>query len=166
MESLPFSKDNVVYLGDVSAGEPMVLVFAIVIKNSVGEMGARRVIRIDIQAEKLDTATVFSLSRDVHITFTEQPEENPISTRIFNILSRLSAFQLQEKAWNALEDGEARTATSYLESAATQLFDLGYTELARAAMLEVNRISSGDDVTNKGRKQIRYGTRSLATPDT
>ena len=166
MESLPFSSDNGVYLGDVSAGEPMVLVFAIVVKNSVGEMGDRRILRLDIQAEKPDTGNVISLSRDVHITFTEEPEEKRVPSRIFNILSRLSAFQLQEKAWNALEVDDIKTATGYLESAATKLFELGYPELAQAAKVEVNRISSGDSVTNKGRKQIRYGTRSLAMPRT
>jgi Ca-activated chloride channel family protein len=162
MESIPVSNDNVVSIGDVSSDEPIVLVLAVVIKNSVGEMGDRRILRIDVQAEKLDRNTIFALSRDIHITFTEKPADTQVPARIFNILSRLSVFQLQEKAWNALEGGEVSTATNYLESAATHLFDMGYVELARAAMLEADRISSGDSVTNKGRKQIRYGTRSLA----
>lgn len=162
MESIPISQDNVISLGDFSAGEPMVLVFGILIENSAGEMGDRRILRLDIEAEKSDNATLLSLSRDVHVTFTDQPQEERIPSRIFNILSRLSVFQLQEKAWLALDQGENKLATRYLQSAATQLFDLGYPKLALAAMLEVNRISSGDSASLKGRKQIRYGTRSLA----
>ena len=163
MESIPISNGNVVQIGDVTSGEPIILVFTIVVKSSVGEMGDRRILRLDIQAEKSDIGT-FTISRDVHITFTEQPVEISIPTRIFNILSRLSVYQLQEKGWHALEDGEVQNATNYLESAATQLFDLGYNALGQATMLEVNRISSGDNVSKKGRKQIRYGTRSLTMP--
>jgi len=164
MESLALSNDNVVTLGDFSAGEPVVLVVALVIENSIAEMGDRRILRLDIQAEKPDSAKVFSLSRNVSVTFTEQPEEERVTSRIFNTLSRLSVFQLQEKGWFALESGEFNVATDFLQSAATQLFSLGYPELAQAAMLEVDRISSGDSVSMKGRKQIRYGTRSLALP--
>jgi Ca-activated chloride channel family protein len=164
MESLPISADNTVYVGDIPAGEPMVFVFTVVIENSIEEMGNRRLLRLEMQAEKPDIANAFSVSRDIHVTFTEQPVEERIPSRIFSILSKLSVYQLQEKAWYALEDGETRLASRYLESAATQLFDLGYPELAQAAMLEVNRISSGDSMSLKGRKQIRYGTRSLAVP--
>jgi Ca-activated chloride channel family protein len=165
MEAIPFSNKNTISLGDISAGETLVLVFTIKIKSSVNEMGDRRVLRIDVQGEKSDKS-ILSISRDVHMTFTEKPEEKAIPSRIFNILSRLSVFQLQEKAWHALDGDEVKTASRYLESAATQMLDLGYLELAKATKLEVDRISSGDQVSKKGRKQIRYGTRSLSMPET
>jgi Ca-activated chloride channel family protein len=165
MESLPLSNNNSISLGDISAGETLVLVFTIKIKSSVNEMGDRRILRIDVQGEKSDKSNL-SISRDVHMTFTEKPEEKAIPSRIFNILSRLSVYQLQEKAWHALDSDEAKTASRYLDSAATQMLDLGYLELAKATKLEVDRISSGDQVSKKGRKQIRYGTRSLSMPET
>jgi Ca-activated chloride channel family protein len=164
MELLPISIDNSVNIGDVSAGEPIVLVFTIIVESSMEEMGYRRIMRMDIQAEKPDTGNAFSLARDIHILFTEEPEEKPISSRIFNILSRLSVYQLQEKAWNALDADDIATARNYLESAATKLFELGYPELAQATQVEIHRISVGDRVSDKGRKQIRYGTRSLTMP--
>ncbi len=163
MLALRLEHDNVISLGDIPAGETMVIVFEMLIGNSKNEMGDRRILRFDIQAEKPDNGNLISLSRDVHVTFTDQPEDERIPSRIFNILSRLSVYQLQEKAWLALDQGETNSATRYLQSAATQLFDLGYRELAQVAILEVNKISSGDIISSKGRKQIRYGTRSLAS---
>lgn len=53
------------------------------------------------------------------------------------------------------------TATHQLEMMATRLFDLGETQLARAAMLEAGRIARGGAPTAKGRKELKYGTRSL-----
>jgi hypothetical protein len=82
---------------------------------------------------------------------------------LLNAMTRLSVFQLQENAWQALEQGDAQQATRFLESAATRLFDMGHRELAQAAMLEVGRLSQGVDPTGEGRKKLRYGTRSLTT---
>lgn len=165
MESIPMSHGNVVMIGEVPAGETSVLVFTVIVDNNQEEMGRRRVLRLDVQAERLDTLKSFSLSRDVYISFSNQPAEEQIPSRLFNILSRLSVYQLQEKAWDAMEMDKPETATKYLDAAATQLFNLGYPALANAAIIESNRLATGDSVTTKGRKQIRYGTRSLSLTD-
>jgi hypothetical protein len=98
------------------------------------------------------------------VTVDRTAEEQPVPPRLLNIMARLSIFRLQEHAWNALTAGESRRATQFLESAATQLFDLGYRELGQAAMLEVRRLQQGHDPSLEGRKKLRYGTRSLSIP--
>jgi len=68
---------------------------------------------------------------------------------------------MQERAWDALDSGDVKVATHQLEMIATRLFDLGETQLARAAMLEAGRIAQSGNPTAKGRKELKYGTRSL-----
>ena len=117
-----------------------------------------------MEASSTASARRVELWRDIGVTFTSDIQARPVPTRLLNVLARLSVFSLQEQAWQALELGDARQATHCLESAATQLFDLGYQDLGRAAMLEVDQLSHGNGPTIKGRKKLRYGTRALSIP--
>ena len=102
------------------------------------------------------------LRRDVSITFT--PEEIPpetIQPIILSALTKITVYRMQERAWDILEEGNAEEASRQLEMIATRLFDLGESRLARAAMLEAGRIAKGGAPTKKGRKELKYGTRSL-----
>ena len=68
---------------------------------------------------------------------------------------------MQEKVWDALEDGKTEDARRRLETVATRLLDLGEKELAHMALLEAGRVAQGGQVSEKGHKTIKYGTRSL-----
>ena len=162
MECLPVKADNVLHLGNVLAGESCAFALELVVRNT--EMGLHRVARLALEASSMASVQHVMMWRDVEVTFTSDIQAKPVPPRLLNVLARLSVFSLQEQAWRALESGDARRATQYLESAATHLFDLGYRELGRAAMLEVDRLSHGNDPTTKGRKKLRYGTRALSIP--
>jgi hypothetical protein len=77
------------------------------------------------------------------------------------VLSKATIYRMQEQAWDALEEGDVHTATRHFERIATRLFERGETQLARVAMLEAGRVAQGTTPTAKGRKELRYGTRSL-----
>ena len=162
IESLECTQENLVSLGSLTVGEPVTVVVELVVNQSEG--GERRVARINLEAEESSTANRIHLRKDINVTFSTNPVVEPVPPRMLNVLARVSVFQLQERAWGALEDGNSRQATRYLEAAATQLFNLGYRELGQAAMLEVGRISQGGDPTGTGRKKLRYGTRALSMP--
>jgi Ca-activated chloride channel homolog len=162
MELLPIKADNYMKLGNVVAGETCSIVLELVAKKA--EPGLHRVARLAVEANSMASARHVELWRDIEVTFTRDYQAQPVPPRLLNVLARLSVFSLQEQAWRALESGDARQATRYLESAATHLFDLGYRELGRAAMLEVDRLSHGSDPSVKGRKKLRYGTRALSIP--
>ena len=115
------------------------------------------------------TATIQSLGRteerlrrDVSISFTpEEIEPETIQPNILSALTQITVYRMQERAWDTLEQGNVEEASRQLEVIATRLFDLGESRLARAAMLEAGRIAKGGAPTEKGRKEIKYGTRSL-----
>ena len=97
---------------------------------------------------------------DCTFTATDTPPE-PVPPAILGALSKATVYRMQERAWDALDSGDVRVATHQLEMVATRLFDLGETQLARAAMLEAGRIAQSGTATAKGRKELKYGTRSL-----
>jgi Ca-activated chloride channel homolog len=162
MQILPIDNGHAFTLGDLHADEVSTTVMELTVMQE--ETGQRRIARLAIEGRSSTMTEPVQLWRDINVTFTQKSTEKPVSPRLLNVLARLSVFRLQEEAWLALEGGDTEQATRYLESAATHLFDLGYHELGRAAMLEVTRISRGSDPTVKGRKQLRYGTRALSIP--
>ncbi len=162
MEVLGHSSSKPVALGRLVSGEPIEVVLELLVEAQ--EVGERRIARIDIEAEEAGSLRPMQLHQDVRITFKQNPEQHQVPPKLLNIISRLSVFQLQEKAWRALEQGDTRQATQYLEAVATRLFDMGCRELGHAAMLEVGRLSQGSDPTGEGRKKLRYGTRALTIP--
>ncbi len=162
MEMLPIKADNLLNLGNVLDGQSCAIMLELVVRNAVA--GLHRVARLAVEANSVASARHIELWRDIEVTFTSDYQAKPVPPRLRNVLARVSVFSLQERAWRALALGDAGQATRYLESAATHLFDLGYQDLGRAAMLEVDRLSHGNDPTTKGRKQLRYGTRALSIP--
>jgi len=155
------STDGVINLGALQADVPLAIVLELgVAQKPIGE---HRLVQLELsgdipalgrQEEKL--------RRDIRCTFvsTEPPPE-PVPPAILNALSKVAFYRMQDRAWEALESGDVNTATHQLEMIATRLFNLGEVQLARAAMLEAGRIGGGASPTSKGRKQLKYGTRSL-----
>jgi len=162
MEMLPIEADNLLSLGNVLDGQSCAIALELVVRNA--EAGLHRVARLAVEANSVASARRVELWRDIEVTFTQDYKAKPAPPRLRKVMARVSVFSLQERAWRALALGDAGQATRYLESAATHLFDLGYRDLGRAAMLEVDRLSNGNDPTIKGRKQLRYGTRALSIP--
>ncbi|MBN1488268.1 MAG: VWA domain-containing protein [Anaerolineae bacterium] len=152
---------NTFLLGKLGAEEPTAIVVEFIVKLDEG--GRKRICRVELEAEDLANLSHIQLHRDIEVDVVPEPEEQEIPQRLINLLARLSIFQLQERAWDEFEIGHTKQATSLLEAAATQLFDMGYQELAGAAMLEANRLSQGEIPSAEGRKKLRYGTRTLAT---
>lgn len=162
LEILEYSGGNVVPLGSLSADEPMVVILELVVAQAA--TGERRIARLDLVGDRISVPEPIRLRQDVNVTFTLDLPEEAVPPRLLNHLARLSVFQLQEKAWKALGEGDVHKATNYLTHAATRLFDMGRRDLGQAAMLEVGRLVHGGDPTKEGRKKLRYGTRSLASP--
>jgi Ca-activated chloride channel family protein len=146
-------------LGNLSLEESVVIVVEFVVHSSEG--GHHRIARLDFDAEEMESQQPIRLRRDIEVMVSESVEEESPPTRLVNLLARLSVFKLQERAWEALEAGNTQQATQLLETAATHLFNLGHKELAQSAKSEAARLAREGSPSKKGRKRLRYGTRSL-----
>jgi Ca-activated chloride channel family protein len=112
----------------------------------------------DIPARQMAGA---ALKQDVSFTFEPQTNTSAAPPSVLSALAKITIFQMQEGAWQALEKGDVANATHRLETMATRLLDMGEHQLARAALLEAGRLARSGNLSPAGRKAIKYGTRSL-----
>jgi Ca-activated chloride channel family protein len=104
------------------------------------------------------------LKHDLLLHFTAILAESvAVPPAIVNAFRKVTLYEMQQNAWDAVERGDKDKANHQLELVATRLFDLGESQLAQVAMLEAGRIASGALPSSRGLKQLKYGTRSLAT---
>jgi Ca-activated chloride channel homolog len=92
------------------------------------------------------------------------PREVP-PTAILDALSKLTLYRLQERAKEALDGGDVTEATRRLENLATRLLDMGQDGLANQALSEARRVAYTRELSDRGRKTLKYQTRLLLDPD-
>jgi len=164
LDRLTLEQDNTVNLGTFQVDMPLVLIAEISVSQK--PPGEHRLLQLELSGD----IPALSHQRermihDIRATFTpDEPPPEQVPTAILSTLSKVTIYRMQEQAWKALDRGNLKAATHQLELVATRLFDLGETHLAQAAMLEAGRISQSGNPSSKGRKELKYGTRSLATP--
>ncbi len=90
-------------------------------------------------------------------------ENNP-SKEIVESLSRISLYQLQEKANQEVSAGRIDQAVSRLRYLSTQLLKQGEPQLAALAASEAESLKTKRKYSDVGDKQLKYGTKALITP--
>ena len=96
-------------------------------------------------------------SRDVK----EEAGTDPPPAMIIQSLGKLTLYRIQEKAYTEVEQGQFELAAQHMKNLATNLLSQGERSLARTAMIEVENILQMQAFSEEGRKEIKYGTRSL-----
>ena len=119
--------------------------------------------RVDIAAQILGSQQrseriIQDLS--VRVNDTTDENDNP-PPELLDALSKLVLFRLQDKANEAIREGDIEEATRKLEALATRLFENGEEELGQTALYEVQRVSRTGMLSEEGAKQLKYGTRGL-----
>lgn len=152
---------GVIHLGSLQADAPLRVMLEVGVAQK--PPGEHRLMQLEVAGDIPALKKHEVLRREVRSTFTAaEPPTEPVPSTILSALSKITLYRMQERAWDALEAGDIQGATHQLEMIATRLFDLGESQLARAAMLEAGRLAQGGEPTPKGRKEIKYGTRSLS----
>lgn len=153
------SEEGVYSLGNLLAGKPMQVLFEVVVRENTP--GFHRLLQLEMNAEVPTFGRQERLIFDLEREFVSEVSEEPAPPTLVNVLSRLSIFRMQEQVWKALETGRMDEARQRLETIATRLLDMGEAELAHIALLEAGRVAQGGQMSSKGAKTIRYGTRGL-----
>nr|MBN1229871.1 VWA domain-containing protein [Anaerolineae bacterium] len=121
--------------------------------------------RVDLTAEVLgQSRRIERVARmlTVEISPTPPPEDPPIE--LLDVLGKLSLYQLQDRAREALDGGDYVEATRKLEYLATRLFESGEQQLGNAALSEAQRVAHTHLLSEEGAKELKYGTRALLPP--
>lgn len=119
---------------------------------------ARLVASGDILANRLQKYQVLS---DFSLEISDDPPQEDPPIAILDALGKLTLYRMQERAQEALENGDIREATRRLENLATRLLELGEPELAQQARSEAQQVAYTYNLTDKGKKTLKYQTRHL-----
>ncbi len=79
------------------------------------------------------------------------------STRVLNF------YRMNEKAWEEVEAGQIDLATLRLRRLTTRLLESGFSQLAAQANFETERLERIGDLSEEGKKKLKFGTRALLT---
>jgi len=113
MERLPISSDPV-ELGSLNVDEPIVVVAEVGV--STMPPGEHRLMRLELTADVMEKEQRRERLRgEVSCTFLPEPPEEPAPRELLQVLSKVTIYRIQEQAWEALERGSVRDATSKLE---------------------------------------------------
>ncbi len=91
---------------------------------------------------------------------TNPPPPKP-PTALVEALSKLSHYQMQERAWQEAAAGNVGDAAERLKTLGTRLLASGQPELARLALTEASRLEKTQVLSEDAKKQLKYGTRAL-----
>jgi Ca-activated chloride channel family protein len=109
-----------------------------------------------------------SLITKIPISLTRLTGESPSTELpprpIFQALSQITLYRMQERARQEVSEGKILEAGKRLQRLATQLLALGARELAQTAIVEAERIQQTHLLSAEGEKRMKYGTRSLLLP--
>jgi Ca-activated chloride channel family protein len=163
LERLSAPTNGSIELGTLEIDTPTNILLELIVGQR--PTGDQRLLQLELMGTIPALEREERLKHDISCTFVadKPPDEQPPQA-LLSTLSRITLYRMQEQAWTALEDGNTTEATQRLEIIATRLFDMGEKKLAKAALLEAGRIAGGATPSDKGRKRIKYGTRSLNIP--
>lgn len=113
----------------------------------------------------LNEAKTFYTTGDMSLEISQSPSDSAPPSSIVDALSKLTLYRLQEKAQEAMEDGNVDEATRHLQYLATRLIDMGEHTLGQQAMAEAQHVQQTRAFSNEEtKKTIKYQTRALIEP--
>lgn len=152
-------------LGDITTNQSLSLLLELYIKETPQNADIMTLIdgnlSISVPNSKVSTRTMqFTLDQEL----SDDPKIGPPPPIFISAMSKLKLYRMQNQAFKELEAGNKNKATQILRSLEVELISRGEPDLARTINFEITRIKKGDNLSAQGKKQIKYGTRSLIAP--
>jgi Ca-activated chloride channel family protein len=119
---------------------------------------ARLIARGDILANQYPP---FQALSDFSIGISSDAETDETPPALLDALGKLTLYRLQERAQEAVENGDFKEATRRLENLATRFLEHGQTELAEQALAEAHQVAATSALSSEGRKSLKFQTRFL-----
>ncbi len=98
-----------------------------------------------------------SLSRKI----SENADLKPPPPLLINSLISLNLYRMQEKAQEEVDAGKYDDASRRLQHLATHLLSQGERSMAKTVLLEAEHLQQKQELSEEGRKNMKYGTRAL-----
>jgi len=92
---------------------------------------------------------------------SEKADFTPPPPLLINALISLNLYRMQEKAQEDADSGKYDDASRRLQYLATHLLSQGERSIAKTVLLEAEHLQRKQELSEEGRKNIKYGTRAL-----
>lgn len=98
----------------------------------------------------------------VRATFQELPfSPPPVPPKVVWAARKATLVKLEEQVRRDVDRGWHEHASRRLRALATQMLEMGESELAHTALLEADQVAATGKMTPEGQKRVYYGTRML-----
>jgi Ca-activated chloride channel homolog len=152
-------------LGNLQRGRNIAVLMQLELPAAM-PLGFRSIARIAVLGDILgESIRRFQVISDLSLEITNITIQDKPPTAILDALGKLTLYRMQERAQQALEAGDVRQATRSLENLAYRLQAIGETELAQQARAEAQQVAHTSNLTERGKKALKYQTRSLVGGD-
>jgi len=157
--------DQPVPLGTIDGLTATAILLQFQVDASQAETGEFYLGRVSVGGDMLGTQPgIVHIVQDLKVEITDYMVEEEPPPDLVEALGSLMLYRLQDRAREALDEGNFVEATRKLEALATRLFENGEDHLAKAALNEAQRVARTQSLSEEGAKQLKYGTRSLMPP--
>jgi Ca-activated chloride channel family protein len=155
------TSEGQVQLGNLQANRlvSVLMQFQMPVKMNLGFRSIARLVATgDILSNQ---PQMYQALSDISIEITERLIQEDPPTSIMDALGKLTLYRMHERAQAALASGDVKEATKRLEHLATRLLALGEGELANQAKAEARHVAHTSNLSDKGKKNLKYQTRFL-----
>ena len=161
----PIELQERLQLGAVVQDLPLRVLFEFSIEASAAQNSEVTLLEGTLNAEVRNRPTAWSpMNVRMELPVDSTAAEQPPPASLMGALSTLALYRLQERARREAKAGEYEAATRHLRNLAARLEAQGEHGLSKTAMLEAQSIEHKKVLSEKGGKEIKYGTRALLLP--
>lgn len=159
-------EDQPLQLGSLEGRRPLRILLQFQLPAEM-KVGFRPLVRIDTTGNVLlreREREPLKIINDQSIEVAEDPPHEDPPVQLIDALGKLTLYRMQQRVEEAVEQGEIVEATRRLQNLSTRLLEMGQTELAKKARFEATRILKTRQLSEEGRKSLKFGTRLLLAP--
>jgi Ca-activated chloride channel family protein len=160
---MPLHEGHMLRLGSLFTGNNITVLMEYLIPP-VTPMDSYEISRLHLGAHLAKRATNLRTVLSLSLPVVAEPVPAPIPGMLLAAVRNVNLARLQEKALSDAQTGHLNLATTRLERIATRLFEMGEPELANTVLSESEQIRRSHTISEKGKKAVKYGTRSLVDP--
>ena len=122
----------------------------------------RITIPIEITAEIPEQNNqIQKITKQVQILVTSKAPETAPPKDIVKAVRMLNMYRMNEKVWEDIEAGHVGVAATRLRHLTTRLLEAGEIQLAQQANAETERLNNAGELSEEGRKRLKFGTRAM-----
>jgi Ca-activated chloride channel family protein len=154
--------DDELHLGHLEIRSPLKFIMEIMVPPQPIE--TRLTLPIHITADFTNPPGQRTYKEQVKLTVLKDAPKVEPSPEIVQAVRNLNFYRMNEQVWKDVDAGQLQQATQRMRHLTTRLLEVGETALAQQATIELERLQNVGELSDEGRKRLKYGTRALIEP--